>query len=177
MFSFPLSVAGNGKLDSSVVRDPILESISKLQPRLKGDAKARLARALRDVSHDNECQISWKVLIAVAFNESSLWVGKVNHKTKDHGLMQINEKNILRMGLDRHRLKTDERYALSAGCRILTDFKKGYAKKFPAWVGMYRAGVNLHKPAVVLSAQKYDTMIRKTVARVEMSGVQIARMK
>lgn len=171
MFVFPLSVAESGA-HKRVTHDPVIHVIGRLQPRLKTDARVRLARALRSVTAEPGCKISWQVLLAVAFNESSLWIDSVNNQTHDHGLMQINEKNVLRLRLDSHRLKRDERYALSTGCKILTQFKTQYAGKFPAWIGMYRAGVRLSSDAVRLSAQRYDTMIRKTVSKMGKSNEQ-----
>lgn len=160
-FVFLPSAIGNG--ERKLRYDYVADQIHRLQPRMGEEARYRLAQALRDTS--STCGISWQILLSLAFHESSLNPAAVNDRSKDHGLTQINEKTILTLRLDRHRLMKDERYALAAACRVLTENKQRYQNKFEFWLGMYRSGTAVWKESVRLSATRYDRMIRRTAAR------------
>lgn len=172
LFAFLPSAGGNGER-SLAARDHIAEQIHRLQPKLTPIARHRLASAVRDTS--NACGISWQILLSVAYHESSLNLGAVNHKSKDHGLTQINEKTILTLGLDRHRLMKDERYALTAACQVIGENKAKYGKRYKFWLGMYRSGNAMWKDSVRASAIRYDRMIRRTAEEMGYRDTRIAR--
>ena len=146
------------------------KTIHRLQPALSIKEVNSLNHALKKVMVSGTCKVAPSVLLSIAFHESSLHktsVGLLNPHTKDYGLMQINEKTVLRMHLDRARLMKDEAYSMQAGCRVLTDNRKIYSHKVPYWLGMYRAGVRMQIPAIRKNAMEYDNMIRKTAYRIE----------
>lgn len=163
---------GNGERKLGPV-DPIATQVGRLQPKMQSPARHRLAAALRDVSR--ECGMPWQILLSVAFHESSLKTGAVNAKTRDYGLTQINDKTILNLRLDRSRLLTDERYALGAACRVLSENRTKHASTFRYWLGMYRSGNAVWKDAVRRNAMSYDTMIRKTAAQMGYRELRFAR--
>lgn len=121
--------------------------------------------ALDRLAGQSECDISWPILLSVAFNESSLRRGAVG-RTKDYGLTQINHRNVLIRNLDWRKLMTDEHYSLSVACDILTENKIGYSKKFTYWLGLYRSGTRLKDPRVRQSAIRYDRIVRRTAAQI-----------
>lgn len=133
----------------------------RLQPSLSRIDARRLAIALSNISDDKACSIAWPILLSVAFNESSLRVGAFNSRTKDYGLMQINEKTALHLHADVAKLLVDEAYSLSVGCQILSQNKKIYSRRVPYWIGLYRSGPSIARPAVRNSAKAYDKIIRR----------------
>lgn len=136
------------------------EVITKLQPKLKG-AKARsMAKAFE--SAGARYGIDWRILVAIAYHESSLRTGAFNAKTKDYGLMQINERNILIYHLSREKLLRDPAYSIEFACKLLKDNKKRYSAKYSYWVGIYRSGTALTKIKIADSAKSYDKMVRDT---------------
>lgn len=161
LFGFLPSAGGSGELKSS--RDVIASNVKRLQPRLTPNQVERISTALRAVS--GQCGMPWQLLLSLAFHESSLRTGAVNVGTKDHGLTQINDKTILTLRLDRNRLMVDERYALSAACKVLSENRAKYEGRFEYWLGMYRSGTAWWKVSVRLNAIRYDRMIRRTAAQ------------
>lgn len=149
----------------------IASAIERLQPALTDEDADRLALALEAVTEDAFCEISWQILLSVAFKESSLYrsaVGKSkNHKHNiDFGLMQINKKNILRMGLDKDKLLKDEEYSLSVACSLLTDAKHRYSQNFKYWLGIYHSGTALWQANTKADAQEYHSKIMIIAKRI-----------
>ncbi len=143
--------------------DRISHTIEKLQPYITKQQNRRIASAIEHASKDPSCGIKWPLLVAIAFKESSLKkqaIGKTNPETKDFGLMQINNVNVVKGGMSVSALLQDEKYNILAGCRILKAAKDSYSKKLKYWVGVYNAGTNFKKKEVVDRAKKYDTDIR-----------------
>lgn len=154
--------------------DPIYEATRYLQPALTRRDAEDLASALNDVVDDPNCEIPWQILLSIAFNESSLIKNKIGKmvdkkgrlRNVDFGLMQINRRNILKMGLDRTRLLKDEAYSFHAACDILTANRMSYSKKYYYWIGIYRSGTRLSKEKIVKNAKSYNRMILRTVRRI-----------
>lgn len=106
------------------------------------------------------------MLLSIAFNESSLNQAATNGTTKDYGLMQINQKTILRYGLDESRLMKDMVYSLRAACRILRDNHDKYGDRYVYWIGIYRSGTALWREEIRRNAESYDRIIRRTAKRI-----------
>lgn len=148
--------------------DKILYHVIKLQPALKLKQAVTLAKAIDAVSSEPGAPVAWPILLSMAFQESSLIKNKVGRKTirgRDFGLMQINEITLRTLGLDRNRLKTDEKYALRAANTILKENKKAYSKRYKYWLGFYNSGLKLSDKNIVTKAIKYDKVIRLRAAR------------
>lgn len=156
---------------ASSEHSPIVDAAQLLQPSLTDEDADRLALALENVTADTSCEIPWQVLLAVAFKESSLnrhAVGKSkNHRHKiDFGLMQINHKNILRMGLDKDKLLKNEEYSLTVACSLLTDAKHRYSKHFRFWLGIYHSGTALWQADTKVDAEQYSMQISNIADRI-----------
>lgn len=159
------SVVGTDSLASG--RDEVAQVIHDLNPYLSAHDTQRLVQAVHKARVTDSCQdIPWRTMLSVAFKESSLRRNAINHRTKDYGLMQINAKNILRYGLSRERLLTDEAYALEAGCKILSANQARYAKKIPYWIGLYRSGTALWRPEIRENAKQYARNVELIAARI-----------
>ncbi len=141
-----------------------LQAVQRLQPGLTQDKALRLARAFERIA--STCGVDWRLLVSIAYHESSLIDGKVNHDTQDYGLMQINSNTALRFGLSRDRLLKDPSYSIEAACRLLTDNRMRYGAKYSFWLGIYRSGTALNKSRIVANAKSYDRMIRTTAQQI-----------
>jgi len=87
-------------------------------------------------------RISPKIVRAVIHVESRGRVSAYNKRSKDYGLLQINEKNIKALGLDKKRLTTDYVYSLEQGIKILVWFKDRYESKLgDKWQAKFNCGV------------------------------------
>lgn len=151
----------------------VYKAITALQPGLRPLEANRLAKALVKVSKRKDCGLPWKVLLSVAFNESSLRKSAIGRTTKstDKGLMQISHNTALLYHLDEDRLLNDEEYNLTAGCRVLKDIKDRFNKKTPYWLGMYRSGTSLRNVKSLQSAKSYYRMVMRTVNKISLVGV------
>jgi hypothetical protein len=165
-FIFTIAVAstatapcGLGSDDLSGVTTP-LHAVRKLQPRLPLTKARKLALAFQDTA--SRCGMDWRLLVSIAYHESSLRVGAMNEETRDYGLMQINENLILRFGLSREKLLKDPAYSIEFACKLLKDNHKRYGAKYSYWLGIYRSGTALKNERIVANAQSYDRMIRST---------------
>lgn len=134
----------------------MLQLVNELQPRLKHKEAESLADGLIDVSRSKECEIPWIMLLTIATKESSLNNKAYNKKTKDSGLMQINDKTIERLHLNKKKLLSDVRYNIQIGCYLLTDNKTRYSHKKPYWIGIYNSGTKLWDKEIVKRAKAYD---------------------
>lgn len=137
-----------------------LQAVQQLQPSLSVVKARKLAQAFQTTAHS--CGMDWRILVSIAYHESSLIIGTVNPTTQDYGLMQVNVKNILRFGLSRDKLLKDPAYSLEFACKLLKDNQKRYSSKHPYWIGIYRSGTALSKRKIVANAKSYDRMIRIT---------------
>lgn len=138
--------------------------LMRIQPRLSPAEAKRLAKIFTDES--KRCGVSWRTLAAIAFTESSLGFHRHNPVTHDHGLMQINVKNIERKGLCPKVVRVDDVLSVKIACEILVQNRARYEKKFDAWLGIYRSGTALSKPAIKKNATQYHDIITNTRARI-----------
>lgn len=139
-----------------------LVSIKKLQPKLADTQAHNLAYTFTRVSMEPECQIPWQILVSIAYNESSLVTSSYNPKTKDYGIMQVNERNILRYGLSHDKVMKDTSYAVRFACFLVKENKTKFSDKHDYWLGIYRSGTALWKTKIKENAIRYNKMIRKT---------------
>ena len=66
---------------------------------------------------------------------------KVNKTSGDYGCMQVNQANIDKLGLDKHKLVHNDAYAIEAGVVILHKMKLRYADTEKlSWVCRYNVG-------------------------------------
>lgn len=147
--------------------EEVLSKVKGLQPKLSDKHAQKVASAVYLAHLDPACGLPWQILLSVAFNESSLnrqALGLRNPHTKDYGLMQINEVTARRNGFDRRKLMSDERYSVTAACKILKKNKEAYAFTHDYWLGIYRSGTALWKDSIRRNAIAYDRIIRNTAA-------------
>jgi hypothetical protein len=141
--------------------------IREIQPSLSKAEAQKLTQAFAKIAADKSCSVSWSILLSIAFTESSLKkgsIGRMNPKTLDYGLMQINERTLASLKLNKKRLMTDELYSLQAGCKILSANKARFEKAFPQWIGLYRSGTAVKKSKIRKTAREYDSIIRSRAA-------------
>ncbi len=143
-----------------------LTAIAILHPQLPIRRAIALSKSIELVSRDPQCRIPWQVLVSVAFNESTFKINAVNATSKDYGLMQINERMIVALKLNKDKLLTDSTYALAAGCQILSLAHRTYSKKYTYWLGTYRSGTALWKEKTRQNAISYDKIIRQTAEEI-----------
>ncbi len=142
--------------------DPILTAIKRLQPALKDRKANKLAAIFRKVTRSRTCNMPWQILVSIAYNESSLGTQLINSKSKDYGLMQINQRNLRKHKLKkRHALRNHLR-VVQVACSILEYNKSRYKHRVPYWLGIYRSGTALWKPSIRNNARAYDRIIRRT---------------
>lgn len=142
--------------------DPIRDAISLLQPRLSARVVSEIADVIRTQS--KEFGVAWQLLVSIAYNESSLGLHTVNATTQDYGLMQINIRNIRRLGYTARQVLNDRKIGVRIACKLIAENRKKYANRFPFWLGIYRSGTNLKEKRIRASAKSYDGMIRRTAA-------------
>lgn len=93
--------------------------------------------------------LSANLLAAIAAVESGYFVGAINSRTADYGIMQVNAHNIKALKLNKKRLLTDIQYSMDSGAKILAWFKKKYAKKeLKTWFCRYNWGTRSVKSGV-----------------------------
>lgn len=114
--------------------DDIQRVVASLKPSDKG-AKA-IAKAIRRCAQSKN--IPWKDLLAVAMAESSLnpkAIRKVQGRSVDFGLFQINVKTLKHYRLDKEKM-TDVDYNTDAACKVISDIRKVRKN----WHGYYNVG-------------------------------------
>lgn len=158
----PLSLSAS----ADAQRSRILDAIGYLRPAMPIKDALRLETALLKVTATEQCDIPWELLLSIAFHESTLGLNQINAGSGDYGLMQININNIKRKNLSKDKLLADYEYSLTAACNILVDNKARYAKNIPYWIGIYRSGTALWKPAIKLNAKSYDKMVRRVAQKI-----------
>ncbi len=139
-------------------------------PVSRDDAEM-IADALVDSRRHKKCRVSWDLLLAVAIQESKLDTEAIGInrtpagavKSKDHGLMQFNDKTIHSRNLDKKRLMQDVHYSVQAACELLSENKQKFAKKHKDWIGVYNAGTNFSSPDTQVKLARYSNKISKLV--------------
>lgn len=86
-----------------------------------------------------KCGLDDNLVLAIIKTESDFINGAENKRSKDFGLMQVNEYHVEHSRLDRSRLLWDVSYNVMHGCRILSWFLKTYRKRSEA-IGRYNCG-------------------------------------
>lgn len=144
--------------------DPIQAALRRLQPRLKGPRASALARDFRNAAL--ACGQPWQLLVSIAYHESSLGFARVNSRTGDFGLMQINSKTGLHYDIAQATLVKDDALSLAVACRVLSENKARFGSKVPYWIGLYRSGTRLASAGIRDNAKRYDRMVRATAAQI-----------
>lgn len=147
--------------------------ISILNPKLPNSEIKSIASGLTALARDNSCEVPLLVVLSIAYKESGLDRHAYNQDTKDHGIMQINEKTIQRLQIDKKRLTKDVYYSFKVGCYLLTENKQKYSKRRPYWLGIYNAGTRLTDSRIVDKAKKYDISLKKIIKMVEKKSQEI----
>lgn len=88
------------------------------------DKAVRLFKAASKAS--KKFKIPVNVVIAIAMVESSYVLRAVNLKTRDYGIMQINEYHVKHDNLNRDKLLGDLDYSFYHGVRVFSWFYKTY---------------------------------------------------
>lgn len=123
--------------------------IKKNNPTLDPRYVKRLAKAIRVSARKHGLQE--RNLAAILMQESRYEMGVISGK--DYGIAQINEYNIKAYGLSKKKILVDLEYSVDAGARVLSYFKRKYAKKEPkTWSCRYNVGTG---PLKVQDCHKY----------------------
>lgn len=138
--------------------------LMRMQPTLSEPAARKMAKIF--VEEGKRYNIHWHTLASIAFNESSLGLFRINPRSHDYGLMQINLHNIVKLGLDPRRVAVDDRLSVSIACKILIENRSRFSAGFQHWVGIYRSGTSIKVARVRASAISYDGMIKKSSRRI-----------
>jgi soluble lytic murein transglycosylase-like protein len=122
----------------------------------------RLASAF--VSSGLKHGVDPRLLAAIGFVESRYFVGAVNKRSNDWGLMQVNSYNIKAMKLSKRRLLTDVEYSIDSGARILAYFQKRYKKSEPnTWMCRYNIGSRAKKGVLLRLCNRYNSKLRQAL--------------
>jgi hypothetical protein len=71
-------------------------------------------------------------------------LNRVNKKTKDYGIAQINIRNIKHYKMNKNRLLTDLQYSIDNGVLIMAYFKNRYEKTLgKKWIAKYNCGTRV----------------------------------
>ena len=114
----------------------VMRKIDTLNGTLTLLDKTQIARSVR------KCGLDENLVLAIIKTESDFVNGAVNRRSKDFGLMQVNEYHIKISRLDRVRLTWDVDYNVMHGCRILGWFLSTYPKRSEA-IGRYNCGTRV----------------------------------
>jgi len=99
--------------------------IQKNGEGLISEAKAvRLFKAAHKAS--KKFKIPVNIIIAIAMVESSYVLRAVNLKSRDYGIMQINEYHVKHSKLNRDKLLSDLDYSFYHGVRVFSWFYRKY---------------------------------------------------
>lgn len=119
----------------------------------------RLAAAFTDSAKRHG--LSPQLLTAIGGAESSYYVGAINKRTADYGIMQVNAYNIKKMKLSKKKLLTNIEYSVEQGARILAWFKRKYAKAEPkTWYCRYNVGTRPLKGSLKRICNRYIRTVR-----------------
>lgn len=116
--------------------------------RQEVEAEARKAASKWGVDPD--------LYVAIIKVESSLYQGAYNKKTADYGAAQVNKQTAKLYGFDLKRLKSDSKYNLDAGARILADFKKSHPDSY---ICRYNVGTGKLVGKRMLACLKYNAKV------------------
>lgn len=159
---------------SQLNRHKMVKKLIKLYNRRLNDKEAsNIAAAALKVNSKGDCKVSWDLIVSIAIVESALNSKAYNRSTQDYGIMQINEKMIKRLNLNKSRLMKDVHYSFDSACKIITENKDKYSAKRPYWIGLYNSGVAFHKPIVIKNAKKYDQKIKSLLTDIHTKYVKL----
>lgn len=176
IFAWFLAGCSTSPLPSPQVRDLTAEQIKaaveQLQPGLPQGRSEVVAQAIAANLKTGECGVPWPILVSIAYHESRFGLHPYNAVSKDYGLMQINNKQVLRLGLVHAKVMTDATYSVRAACKILGANKARYGKKLTYWLGIYRSGTALWRDEIRDNAIRYDTLIRGTARSLQVAALR-----
>ena len=98
-----------------------------------------IAILLSVAEHSKQYSVDPYLVTSILLVESGGKIDAYNERTKDYGLMQINEYHIKR-GLDKKRLLSDPDYSIKHGVRILAYFKRFRGAEPQTWYCRYNVG-------------------------------------
>lgn len=110
--------------------------INTLNGALTLQKRVRIANAVR------KCGLDQNLVLAIIKTESDFVNGALNKRSKDFGLMQVNDYHVQVSNLDRSRLRWDVEYNVAQGCRILSWFLRTYKIRKEA-IARYNCGTRL----------------------------------
>lgn len=116
---------------------------------MRKELAIRLANRIAEVAERNK--VPSRFLAAIARQESGYNLKAQNFKTHDVCMMQINEKTIQSMKLDKDRLINDLTYCLEAGALVLRELKRSYGRQEPDYWTRYNSPL-LEKRAIYRQA-------------------------
>lgn len=108
-------------------------------PHLNKEFSKKLVKEVVAASKKHE--IDPLVYLGVLGVESNFKLNKINQRSKDYGIAQVNWRNVRKFKMNRRRLTTDLKYSVESGAKILSWFQKNYAHE-SKWFVRYNCGVN-----------------------------------
>lgn len=85
--------------------------------------------ALHLDKYKKQFKIPARIMLGIWMHESAYKVNAVNHKSKDYGIGQINERTIKLYGIDKDRLLKDLDYSIYKSVKVFSWFYKNYPPK------------------------------------------------
>ena len=108
--------------------------------------------------YKKQFKIPARIMLGIWMVESSYKVDAVNHKSKDYGIGQINEKTIKAYKIDKDRLLKDLDYSIYKSVKVFSWFYKRY----PAKEAIKRYNVGTRTTAIQREeAKKYYKKVEK----------------
>ena len=140
---------------------PTRDKISILNRRVPYITRRAIERSVL-----KRCQgISTNLVLSIIKVESDFKVNAYNKRSRDFGLMQINQWHVKKQKLSIYRLITDVDYNIKYGCEILGWFVDKYSYLGEA-IGRYNCGV---KPSCIQYQmnRRYVRLVLKHFNRLE----------
>ena len=123
------------------------------------------SKYLVELFKSEKCVVGWKVLASIAFVESNLGKFKVNKKSQDFGIMQINRVNL--KGISKVNATDNDKLSVQLACKLLKEYKTHTNDL--RWIGAYNTGPKGRKSE---RARIYTSKIQKTLKRISHYEVQ-----
>lgn len=111
-----------------------------------------------------------QLLRSIASVESQNGLHRLNKRTIDYGVLQINYITAWRYKLNSARLYNDDAYSAEAGARILKDFHKRFGAQ-PTWPCRWNIGTgSLASPARNKACEKYLLKLKANGYKLAVGG-------
>lgn len=116
--------------------NPVYATLSAVESKLSEADRISISEAIYRCSTNNN--VRWTDLVSIAKIESNLnpkAIRKVDGRSVDHGLFQINIVSIKHFNFDKTRM-LEPKYNVDAACKVIS-YVKGIRSN---WIGYYNVG-------------------------------------